>query len=403
MQPAYAARRYLLAVLIIAATLVVRAAMAPLWETTAPWALFMFATVFAAWFAGRGPAILTGVAGVLTRLYFDSPTASGGSRLGVEEAVRLALFCVFVAGVTVLITRMQRDRRDLVAAMANASREIDERRQIEASLRATEQQLRDRIDRQQQIEAELVAARERAEEASRMKDEFLAVISHELRTPLNAVLGWLTLLRGGQLRAERQAHALEVIERNAMAQARLVSDLLDVARSLTGRLHIEPAPTDVGEIARRVVDATRPSAEARSLTLNYACEGPMKVWADERRIEQIVWNLVSNAVKFTPPGGRVDLELRAREGLAEMTVTDTGCGLDPAFLPYLFQRFRQADAGASRRTGGLGLGLAIARHLVELHGGSIAGESDGEGRGAKFTVRLPLHVHEPVPAPVISA
>ena len=389
-------QRYLLALGIIAATLVVRGIMAPLWETTAPFALFMFATVFAAWFAGTGPALLTGAVGALTRLYFDSPAAGAVRPLGVEEAIRLALFAAFVVGVTVLVSRMKRDRANLEIAIANARRELEERRQIEASLRATEQQLRERVEEQARIERELVAARQKAEDANRMKDEFLAVVSHELRTPLNALMGWVALLRGGTLRPERSAYALEVIDRNADALARLVGDLLDVARSLTGRLQIEPARADLAEIARPVVDAMRPSAEARHVTMTFSADPPAIVWADARRMEQVVWNLVSNAVKFTPPGGRVDVAVASRDGFAVLSVADTGRGIDPAFLPHLFQRFRQEDAGSTRHHGGLGLGLAIARHLVELHGGTIEGTSAGEGRGARFTVVLPLQVAEPL-------
>ena len=384
--------RYLVALLLVTATIIVRAVMAPLWETTAPFALFMLATVFAAWLGGTGPAIVTGGAGALTRLYFDSRAIGGVLPPGREEAIRLVLFGVFVVSAALVIRRLKQQRAALEIAVDRARRELEERRQAEASLRATEQQLRERIAEQQRIEAELVAAREKAEEGNRTKDEFLAVVSHELRTPLNALIGWIALLRSGSLAPERASHALEVIERNASALAQLVSDLLDMARGLTGRLQIEPAYVEIGSAARPIVDAMRPSAEARQIALTFTSSGPASVWADARRLEQIVWNLVSNAVKFTPAGGRVDVHAAVRDGFAELTVTDTGRGIDPAFLPHLFQRFRQEDAGSSRRQGGLGLGLAIARHLVELHGGTIAGESDGEGRGARFTVLLPLQM-----------
>ena len=382
-------RRYLIAILIVLAAMIVRAVMAPLWETTAPFALFMLATAFAAWFGGTGPALVTGAAGALIRLYFDSGGPAGVHAPGAEEAVRLSLFAVFVVSVAAVVARMKRHRAELEVAVESARREIEERREIESSLRVTEQQLRDRIEQQQRIEAELVTARQKAEDANRMKDEFLAIISHELRTPLNALMGWVTLLRSGSLRPERVPYALEVIDRNANAQARLVGDLLDVARTLTGRLHIEPSRTDVTEVVRAVVDAIRPSAEARDVTLTLTAKAPAPVWADQRRLEQVVWNLVSNALKFTPKGGRIDVEVRTRDRVVELSVADTGRGIDPAFLPHLFQRFRHEDA---RRHGGLGLGLAIAHHVVELHGGTITGESKGEGRGARFTVVLPLHV-----------
>jgi PAS domain S-box-containing protein len=498
-------RRYLVALGIVIGALALRAIMSPLWETTAPFALFMFATVFAAWFAGMGPALLTGAAGVLTRLYFDSPRIPGTFLVTWEESVRLTLFSGFVVAVAVVLNRMREDRRQLEASVLAAQREIQERRRVEAALRDSEQRLRQLanampqivwtakahgieyfneqwteytglsldqsrgengwhqavhpddqsavsevwerarqsaqpfdveyrlrnaktgewrwflaravpvrdaegrveqwfgtatdIDDQKRLELTLATARGAAEEANRLKDEFLAMVSHELRTPLNAILGWVSLLRGGSLSQARTAHALEVIQRNARAQSQIVSDLLDVARTLTGRLHLEPVRADLTAVVRSAVDSVRSSARARNVQLSLqADDSPLFVWGDVVRLEQIGWNLLSNAVKFTPTGGSVDVRLRQRDSYAELSVNDTGAGIAPDILPHIFHRFQQADSSPTRAHGGLGLGLAIVRHLVELHGGSVTAESKGSGHGSRFTVLIPLKTSTADPA-----
>jgi signal transduction histidine kinase/DNA-binding response OmpR family regulator len=233
------------------------------------------------------------------------------------------------------------------------------------------------------------AARAEAEAANRAKDEFLATLSHELRTPLTAILGWARLLRGGNLPEGTVGGALETIERNARAQSQLIDDLLDVSRIVTGKLRLDIRPVEIVRVIEAAVESVRPAARAKKIQLEVEMEplgGPLLGDAD--RLQQVVWNLLSNAVKFTPEGGRVGVLLRCAGPHAEVRVEDTGQGIDAEFLPHVFDCFRQADGSTTRRHGGLG--LAIARHLVELHGGAISADSEGEGRGASFTVRLPL-------------
>jgi PAS domain S-box-containing protein len=232
------------------------------------------------------------------------------------------------------------------------------------------------------------------EDANRLKDEFLATLSHELRTPLNAVLGWAHMLREGSLQPSMHQRALESLERNARAQAQLVEDLLDVSRIIAGKLHIKTDPVDLGAVVVNAIDTVRAGAAAKrqELHVRLPADRRMIVTGDADRLQQIVWNLVSNAIKFTPGGGRVDVELGAVDATAEVVVRDTGQGIAASFQPHLFQRFRQMDSSTARRHGGLGLGLSIVRHLTEAHGGTVAAESDGVGSGATFRVRLPLRM-----------
>lgn len=243
-------------------------------------------------------------------------------------------------------------------------------------------------------------ARHEAEEASRLKDEFLATVSHELRTPLNAMLGWANLLRSGTVPQDRQDRALETIERNARSQAQLIEDLLDMSRILSGKLRLDIEPLDLAVVVGTALDSVRPAASAKGIQLQPTLESSRTVMGDPNRLQQVVWNLLTNAVKFTPKGGRVQVLVRCFESAVELTVADTGQGIARDFLPHVFDRFRQADGGTTRAKGGLGLGLSIARQLVEMHGGTIAAVSEGKGRGASFTVRLPLSVtsrREPEP------
>ena len=233
-------------------------------------------------------------------------------------------------------------------------------------------------------------ARQQAEEASRLKEEFLATVSHELRTPLNAVVGWSRLLRSGQLDADGAAHAVEVIERNAAAQRQIIEDLLDVSRIITGKLRINTQPVDLLLIIHAAIDAVRPAAEAKEIGISTHIEAPDPiVRADSERLQQVLWNLLSNAVKFTPSGGKVDVYLEQHGSLGEIRIEDTGPGVPPEFLPRIFERFSQADGSSTRKHGGLGLGLAIVRHLVELHGGTVSA-ANGEAGGAVLTVQLPI-------------
>jgi len=234
-------------------------------------------------------------------------------------------------------------------------------------------------------------AREEAEMASRMKDEFLATISHELRTPLTAILGWAHMLNRGCLSPSQMRHALEVIERSAKSQAGLVDDILDTARIIAGRLKLDAHPIQIAPVLQTAIDVIRPSAEAKRIALQVDIEDPYSIiFGDTNRVQQVMWNLLSNAVKFTREGGRVEARLIRAGGHVEITVTDTGVGVDSEFLPYVFDRFRQADSTSTRKYGGLGLGLAIVRHVVEMHGGTVAASSPGKGLGATFTVRFPI-------------
>jgi PAS domain S-box-containing protein len=230
-----------------------------------------------------------------------------------------------------------------------------------------------------------------AQEANRTKDEFLATVSHELRTPLTAVLGWARILRAGSIDDATAQRALETIERNANAQAQLVGDLLDVSRIITGKLRLDVRPIDLKSVIDQAIEAIRPAAEARGIHLQVTLDplaGPIS--GDPDRLQQIVWNLLANAVKFTPRDGRVEVRLEPAESYVSIIVSDTGMGIKPEFLPFVFERFRQADSTSTRQYGGLGLGLAIVRHLVELHGGRAHASSPGENLGATFTVELPL-------------
>jgi len=230
-----------------------------------------------------------------------------------------------------------------------------------------------------------------AREANTLKEEFLSTVSHELRTPLSAMLSWLWMLRRKELDPEAAARAISAVERNARAQARLVDDLLDVSRIMTGKLHLDCRPLEVGPVVEAATDSLAAAAEAKAITLARLIDpatGP--VLGDAGRLQQVIWNLLSNSIKFTPRGGHVEVRLCRVGSDAEVRVTDTGQGIAPGFLPHVFERFRQADASSTRTSGGLGLGLAIVHHLVELHGGSVEALSDGEGRGATFVVTLPL-------------
>ena len=231
-----------------------------------------------------------------------------------------------------------------------------------------------------------------AREANRIKDEFLTTLSHELRTPLSAILGWTRVLRSGKLDPERIAHGLAVIERNVLAQARLIDDLLDVSRIITGKLRLALRPASLHAIVEAALETMRPAADAKEIAIEFhpgIAAGEDEVLGDPDRIQQVVWNLLSNAIKFTPPRGRVSIELTREEESFRIRVADTGRGISPEFLSHVFDRFQQADKSPTRSHGGLGIGLAIARHFVELHGGTIIAESDGEGRGATFTLHLP--------------
>jgi len=235
-------------------------------------------------------------------------------------------------------------------------------------------------------------ARAEAEAANRIKDEFLATLSHELRTPLTSLLGWSSVLRDGKRDEQMLTQGLDAIDRNARVQAQLIDDLLDVSRIVSGKLIIDVRPLDLASVTKAAINVVQPAADAKGITLHYSAQpGLGAISADSARIQQIIWNLLSNAVKFTPQGGRIAIRLEQNESnAARVTVTDTGKGIEAEFLPRVFDRFRQADSSTTRSFGGLGLGLAIVRHLVELHGGTVSAESEGLGKGATFSATFPL-------------
>jgi len=270
-----------------------------------------------------------------------------------------------------------RDPEGTLRGFVKVTQDLTERRQAE----------RQRLEllREQDARAE-------AEKVNQVKDEFLAMLSHELRTPLNAIVGWAHLLRAApQLDQAQVAKGLEAIDRNAAIQTQIVSDVLDISRMTSGKVRITPRRVDPGDVVSAAIDTVRPAADAKRINLSVSLpEEPAFVYADGDRLQQVVWNVLQNAVKFTPSGGRVEVLVERRESSVEIAVSDTGAGIRPDFLPHIFETFRQADSSSSRTHGGLGLGLAIVKQLVELHGGRVTAESEGEGRGTTVRVRLPL-------------
>ena len=285
------------------------------------------------------------------------------------------------------------------AALSLANQELESRvaertRELQASNQRLEAEIAERQRAEQDREATLArekVLRVEAEGLGRLKDEFLATMSHELRTPLNAIFGWITLLRTRRLDEATQARALETIERNARSQKRLIEDLLDASRIVTGKVSLELVNIDPRRVVEAALDAMLPAAQTKGLQLVPQLDAQTGcVHGDFARLQQVVCNLLSNAIKFTPSGGQVEVTLTRHAGAARISVTDSGQGIKPEFLPHVFDRFRQEDGSISRRHGGLGLGLAIVRHLVELHAGSVEAHSEGEGAGARFVVNLPI-------------
>ena len=286
----------------------------------------------------------------------------------------------------------------IVTGLLGFVQDISTRKKNEETLREQADALRrlNEVAQRARAEAEQAAAQNerlyrQAEESSRLKEEFLATISHELRTPLSAILGWSRMLRLGQLSPENSAKALDTIERNARAQAQLVDDLLDVSRIITGKLRMDVRPADPNVFIDAAVEAVKPAADAKGVRVQKVVDtGPISIPGDPVRLQQVVWNLLANAIKFTPRGGRVQIRSERVNSHLEIIVSDTGQGISSDFLPHVFDRFRQADQKTSRHHGGMGLGLAIVRHLVEMHGGNVRASSEGEGKGATFTVMLPI-------------
>jgi signal transduction histidine kinase len=321
--------------------------------------------------------------GAVTRQALQSAVRNAVERVALQREVEERT--AELARANEALQKMYSDLETLVHQRTAELSRANEELKKEIAVRQWAEEERARLhNREQEL-------RRQAEEANRMKDEFLATLSHELRTPLNAMLGWAQVLRLGKLDSAASARALETIERNARAQAQLIADLLDVSRIITGKLRLEVQPVELRRIIEAALDSVRPGADAKGIILDVSLD-PLTspVIGDADRLQQVVWNLLSNAIKFTPAGGAVQVRLEQKGGSAEVRVVDTGLGIRPDFLPYVFDRFRQAESTITRSHGGLGLGLSIVRHLVELHGGAVAVHSEGEGKGATFIVRLPV-------------
>jgi len=278
-----------------------------------------------------------------------------------------------------------RDTSGTIIGAAKVAHDITELRERQAQLTQIA------ADRELLLQSER-AARAEAERLSRLKDEFLATLSHELRTPLNAIQGWTQILRHHNASPQDFQRGLEAIDRNVRAQTQIVSDLLDMSRIISGQVLLEVRPMNLHDVIRSALESVRPSAEGKGIRLHALLDsklGPVR--GDPYRLQQVLWNIFANAIKFTPKGGQVTVALARVDSHAEITVDDTGIGIEPEFLPFVFDRFRQADAGIGRRYGGLGLGLSIVKSLVELHGGAVQVKSAGRDRGSTFTVRLPIY------------
>jgi signal transduction histidine kinase/ActR/RegA family two-component response regulator len=314
-------------------------------------------------------------------------------------AIAAGIFIAAIAASLPVLARLQKRISRPIMELISKARIVSE--QKDYSVRATSsakselgllvRTFNEMLAQIQERDQKLEQARMDAEVANRAKDEFLAVVSHELRTPLSPVLVWAQMLRRGEVDEGRKAKALEVIERNVRSQAQLIEDLLDVSRITTGKLRLDVRPTEIAPVVEGAVESLRPTAEMKGIRLQLVVDPRAIVVAgDPERLKQILWNLLSNAIKFTPKGGRVQIVAHRVNSHVEISVSDTGRGIEPEFLPYVFDRFRQADSTSTRTHGGLGLGLSIVRHLVELHGGRVRVESAGENQGATFTVELPI-------------
>jgi len=340
---------------------------------------------------------------ILVTAYADDMQRARGYELGVVDYIQVPIVAPVMRAKVAVFLDLFMTRAALTRANQKLESRVAERT---AELLRSNERLRGEIEERlhAENEREALLAREKllrgqAEELSRLKDEFLATMSHELRTPLNAIFGWITLLRTGRLDEATQARAYETIERNARAQKRLIEDLLDVSRIVTGKIALELADVAPRRIVEGAIATMQPAARAKDVTVvPLLGEATGLIRGDSARLQQVICNLLSNAVKFTPAGGHIDVELTMRGDQVEISVTDTGQGIKPEFLPHVFDRFRQEDGSISRRHGGLGLGLAIVRHLVDLHSGTVEARSDGEGRGARFVVRLPGRPTAPTPS-----
>jgi signal transduction histidine kinase/ActR/RegA family two-component response regulator len=356
--------RYGLAMAIVFVATAMRFAVDPLIHDQIPYFIYIAGVVIATWFCGWGGGLVaTGLSALVGNYFFVAPRYEFIPH--GEDWIAMTLF----AAVSLFLVAQ-------VGRWSDAEREL-------------------RIQH-----GELQTLHAETERMNRVKDEFLATLSHELRTPLNAVIGWAHLLADPRLEADKRQHAAEVILRNGQAQAALVQDMLDISRIITGKVTLHIAATDMSVVVMHAIETVGPAQRAKHIDLRYDLAEDAVVAGDHDRLRQIVWNLLSNAVKFTPKGGRVDVRTTIADSQFVLTVSDTGIGIESDYVPRMFQRFSQADSSTTREFGGLGVGLAIVRYLVELHGGTVTAESPGRGQGATFTVRLPIRaIVQPEQAP----
>ena len=334
-----------------------------------PFVIFVAAVMVSAWYGGLGPGLLATALAVVASGYFLIPPFYTLDVADPGDLMHLILF-ILVAVIVSSLNQKFRTVQRRVAELAQAGQSI--------------------LRQEQKARAE-------AEAAIRAKDEFVAVVTHELRTPLNSILGWAVILQQlGWDDRSRFDQAVKCIERHARLQNELIQDLLDMSRIFAGKLHLNRLPVDISALIDVAVDGIRPAAEAKKIRLLVAQPNTAAtVSGDANRLQQVLWNLLTNAVKFTPAEGMIEVSLKTAGGQAQITVRDTGRGIESDFLPYVFERFRQAEGEGARNQDGLGLGLAIVRHLVELHEGTIQVESPGKGQGSTFTIRLPISAHLP--------
>ncbi|HET9212247.1 MAG TPA: ATP-binding protein [Thermoanaerobaculia bacterium] len=375
MRPAW--KRYGAACLLVLAAFSIKLLIVGRLGEGSPVLLLPFGTILAAWYGGLGPGLLaTGLSLLLAGLFFLDPADTGR-----EHEIQMVIAALQGVVISLMVHLLRRATSQAVEARSHAEA-VD--RQRLRNLERTEEELR-------AAKEEAERARAEAEAANRLKDQFLATLSHELRGPVHAIAGWTQILRSGQLDAEKRARAIDVIERNAQAQAQLIGDLLDISSIISGKLRLDTRPVYPVESIEAAVAAVLPAAEAQGVRVERSLDaGAGPVLADPDRLQQIVVNLLGNAVKFTPRGGWVEARLEEEGGEVRIQVRDSGEGIGPELLPHVFDSFRQADASTTRRQGGLGLGLAIVHQLVELHGGSVSAASPGQGQGSVFTVTLPL-------------
>jgi signal transduction histidine kinase len=328
----------------------------------------------------------------LTAHLVDQDDVLRGYGVGAVDYLSKPINADILRSKVAVFVELYRKTRALATLNEALQREVAEREKAQAALEQVNQELELRVAERT---AALSLARDEAERQSRLKDEFLATLSHELRTPMNAILGWLSMLGKGAIVKDPE-HAMTVIQRNAQLQSKLIEDLLDMNTLTSGTVRLDFAPVDVGTAVESAIQTLKPTADTKGVNLSVAIEpGLSHVPADGRRLQQILWNLIHNAVKFTGAGGSIEVSVTHADAHVGILVKDSGKGISSDFLPYVFDRFRQADSSTTRAAWGLGIGLSIAKHLVELHGGTVEASSPGPGRGASFLVKLPLMSQEP--------